>query len=118
MLGLERRDGPLVSDAYPDALARLWSALNAPHAGDVVVSLAPGYECVDWGGTSHVGGGSHGALAAGDSLGPLLLCGVEPGVAELREQWTLRDIAGLIEDHFGIGGAPELRVASMAEATR
>ena len=118
VLVLERRDGPLVSDAYPDALARLWSALNAPHAGDVVVSLAPGYECVDWGGTSHVGGGSHGALAAGDSLGPLLLCGVEPGVAELREQWTLRDIAGLIEDHFGIGGAPELRMAGMAEATR
>jgi hypothetical protein len=108
----------LTSDEYPDALARLWSALNAPHAGDVVVSLAPGHECVDWGGTSHAGGGSHGALSAGDSLGPLLLCGLEPGAAELREQWTLRDVAGLITDHFGLADGPEVRVASMAEATR
>jgi hypothetical protein len=118
VLGLERHDGRLTSDEYPDALARLWSALNAPHAGDVVVSLAPGHECVDWGGTSHAGGGSHGALSAGDSLGPLLLCGLEPGAAELREQWTLRDVAGLITDHFGLADGPEVRVASMAEATR
>ena len=116
VLGLERRDGRLTSDEYPDGLARLWSALNAPHAGDVVVSLAEGYECVDWGGTSHAGGGSHGALAAGDSLGPLLLCGLEPGTEELFEQWTLRDVAGLISEHFGIGDGPEMRVANMVEA--
>jgi type I phosphodiesterase/nucleotide pyrophosphatase len=118
VLGLQHRDGRLASDEYPDALARLWAALNAPQAGDVLVSLALGYECVDWGGTSHVGGASHGALAAGDSLGPLLLCGLEPGAAELRDQWTLRDVAGLVTDHFGLGEGPELRVASMAEAAR
>jgi hypothetical protein len=118
VLGIEPRDGRIRSADYPDGLERLWSTLNAPHAGDVVVSLSTGYECVDWGGTSHVGGGSHGALLAGDSLGPLVLCGLEPGVEELREQWTLRDVAGLVLDHFGIAEGPQLRAAGMAEATR
>jgi hypothetical protein len=118
VLGLERRDGRLTSPDYPDGLGRLWSALNAPHAGDVVVSLAPGYECVDWGGTSHAGGGSHGALSAGDSLGPLLFCGLEPGTAELRDQWMLRDVAGLITGHFGLDEGSELRVARTVDAIR
>ena len=118
VLGLGPRDGRIASADYPDALARLWSALNAPNAGDVIVSLRTGYECVDWGGTSHVGGGSHGALLAGDSLGPLLLCGFEPGTGDTREQWALRDVAGLVCDHFGIGGGPELRAADVAGAAR
>jgi predicted AlkP superfamily pyrophosphatase or phosphodiesterase len=61
-------DGRLSSETYPDPLARVWSALTAPHAGDFIVSLEPGFEAVDWGGVSHAGGGSHGALHAGDSL--------------------------------------------------
>ncbi len=117
-LGLERRDGRVTADDYPDGLSRLWSALRAPHAGDVMVSLRTGYECVDWGGTSHTGGGSHGALLAGDSLGPLVLCGFESGVGDTRDQWTLRDVAGLVTDHFGLGDGPELRVAGMAETRR
>src|SRR3954454_14426036 len=68
-------DGRLRSETYPDPLARVWSALSAPHAGDFIVSLSPGFEAVDWGGVSHAGGGSHGALHAGDSLGPLLFVG-------------------------------------------
>ena len=112
-LGLEHRDGRLDSQGYPDGLARLWSALRAPHAGDVLVSLRTGYECEDWGGASHAGGGSHGALLAGDSLGPLLLCGLEPGVEETRDMWTLRDVAGLVLDHFGVADGPELRAADV-----
>ena len=95
-------DGRLSSQAYPDPLARVWSALTAPHAGDFVVSLAPGFEAVDWGGVSHAGGGSHGALHAGDSLGPLLFVGCGPDSAEEREQWTLRDAAPVIREHFGV----------------
>jgi hypothetical protein len=94
-------DGRLSSDTYPDPLARVWSALTAPHAGDFVVSLAPGFEAVDWGGVSHAGGGSHGALHAGDSLGPLLFVGCGPSSAEERDQWTLRDVAPVIREHFG-----------------
>ncbi|HET9185426.1 MAG TPA: alkaline phosphatase family protein, partial [Solirubrobacterales bacterium] len=69
------RAGRLASENYPDPLARVWSALAAPHCGDFLVSLEPGFETVDWGGVSHAGGDSHGALHAGDSLGPLLFVG-------------------------------------------
>jgi hypothetical protein len=91
------------SQVYPDALARLWSALRAPYAGDLLISAAPGYELVDWGGVTHCPGGSHGALRADDSLAPLVLCGLEPGTEATREQWALCDVADLVLDHFGIG---------------
>ena len=115
-MGLERRDGRVESDRYPDALSRLWSALIAPHAGDILVSLAPGFECVDWGGTSHAGGASHGSLAAGDSLGPLVLCGFDPELVPDREQWALRDIAALVLGHFGVAGPEPGGVANPARA--
>jgi hypothetical protein len=95
-------DGRLRSETYPDPLARVWSALTAPHGGDFIVSLAPGFEAVDWGGVSHAGGGSHGALHAGDSLGPLLFVGCGPESAAEREQWTLRDVAPIVRKHFGV----------------
>ena len=59
VLEAEVEEGKLSSAAYPDPLARVWSALTAPHSGDFVVSLAPGFEVVDWGGVTHAGGGSH-----------------------------------------------------------
>jgi hypothetical protein len=97
-------DGRLRSEDYPDPLARVWSALTAPHSGDFVVSLAPGFEAVDWGGVTHAGGGSHGALHAGDSLGPLLFVGCGPDSADEKEQWTLRDVAPAVLEHFGLDG--------------
>ena len=51
---------------------------------------------------AHVGGGSHGSLFAGDSLSPLLHGGSRAGAGE-PEQWTLRDVAPLVLDHFGVG---------------
>jgi hypothetical protein len=119
-LAMEPRDGGLDDVVYPDGLTRLWSALAAPNAGDLLVSLKQGYECVDWGGATHIGGASHGALLAGDSLGPLVLCGLEPGVEEAREQWALRDIAALVLGHFGVSDdaderASEARAAIEAE---
>jgi hypothetical protein len=95
-------DGRLRSEEYPDPLARVYSALRSPHAGDFIVSLAPGYEAVDWGGVTHAGGGSHGALHRGDSLGPLLFVGCGPAGAAEREQWTLRDVAPAVLEHFGL----------------
>jgi Type I phosphodiesterase / nucleotide pyrophosphatase len=106
-LGAEVRDGRLESAAFPHALDRLWSALIAPHAGDVTASLSPGYECVDWGGATHAGGGSHGSLHAGDSLGPLLLVGLDPDSVPRREQWLLRDVADLVCTHFGVTAQQE-----------
>jgi hypothetical protein len=90
------------SPDYPDALSRLWSALTAPHAGDFIVSLTEGFEAVDWGGISHAGGGSHGSLLAGDSLGPLLFVGCGPDSPDARDQWTLRDVAPVVREHFGL----------------
>jgi hypothetical protein len=95
-------DGLLRSETFPDPLARVWLALNCPHGGDFVLSLAEGYEAVDWGGVTHAGGGSHGALHAGDSLGPLLFVGCGPKDASEREQWTLRDVAPAVLEHFGL----------------
>jgi hypothetical protein len=96
------RQGTFASDAYPDALGRIWSALTCPTAGDVLVSAAPGFEFVDWGGADHLGGGSHGSLHRGDSVGPLLWSGCGPETREEREQWTLRDVLPMVLDHFGL----------------
>jgi hypothetical protein len=94
--------GRLRSGSYPDPLARVWAALSSPHGGDFIVSLAPGFEAVDWGGVTHAGGGSHGSLHAGDSLGPLLFVGCGPSEAGEREQWTLCDVAPAVREHFGL----------------
>jgi hypothetical protein len=102
-LAAELGIGRFHSDEYPDGLSRLWSALTSPHAGDVLISAADGYECVDWGGVSHVGGGSHGALSREDSLGPLLFVGCGPQRPDKSPQWALRDIAPVILEHFGVG---------------
>jgi hypothetical protein len=102
VLEVEAGGGRLRSDEYPDPFARVFSALGSPHAGDFVLSLAPGYEAVDWGGVSHAGGGSHGSLHRGDSLGPLLFVGCGPRSADERDQWSLRDVAPAVLKHFGL----------------
>ena len=95
-------DGLLSTPSYPDALARVWSALTCANSGEVLLSATPGYEFIDWGRQAHVGGGSHGSLHASDSLGALILNGVSLPDPEPR-QWTIRDVAPLILDHFGAG---------------
>jgi hypothetical protein len=99
-LAAEVNDGRFISAAYPDALERIWSALWCPTAGDVLLSAAPGYEFVDWGGADHVGGGSHGSLHATDSLGALLWAETGPTTRDARDQWSLRDVAGMVREHF------------------
>ena len=94
-------DGVLLSPSYPDALARVWSALSCPNSGEVLLSAAPGYEFMDWGRQAHVGGGSHGSLHASDSLGALVLHGVALADPE-PAQWTIRDVAPLVLAHFGL----------------
>jgi predicted AlkP superfamily pyrophosphatase or phosphodiesterase len=98
----EVQDGRFLCSEYPDALERIWSSLNCPKAGDVLLSASPGYEFVDWGGADHVGGGSHGSLHRTDSLGALLWCGTGPASTNARERWSLRDVAPMVREHFGI----------------
>ncbi len=102
VLEAQIEEGRLRSEVYPDPLARVWSALTGPHAGDFVLSLAEGYEAVDWGGVTHAGGGSHGSLRAGDSLGPLLFVGCGPDSPDERDQWALRDVVPVVLEHFGL----------------
>jgi hypothetical protein len=99
-LGLDVADGRVDSGSYPDGLARLWSALCSPTTGDVLLSAGGGYEFVDWGGVAHVGGGSHGSLHRGDSLGALVMAGVD---APARDHWSIEDVTPAILDHFGMG---------------
>jgi hypothetical protein len=101
------RDELLAAPDYPDALARVWSALLCPTSGEVLLSAAPGYEFLDWGGQAHVGGGSHGSLHAEDSLGALVACGLaEPTPptldGEIPAQWAIRDVAPLVRSHFAL----------------
>jgi hypothetical protein len=102
VLALQRAHGGVWSDEYPDALARAWSAVMCPTSGDLLVSAGSGYEFTDWGGADHVGGGSHGSLHRSDSLGVLLWCGTGPDRREARPQWTLRDVAPMVRQHFGL----------------
>jgi hypothetical protein len=103
VLRAELQDGRFLTTEYPDALARIWSALHCPNSGDVLLSASPGYEFVDWGGADHIGGGSHGSLHRTDSLGALLWCGTGPPARDVRDQWSLRDVTPMILDHFGLG---------------
>ena len=92
-------DGVFRSDTYPDALARVWAALECPTSGDILLSAAPGAEFADWGGADHIGGGSHGSLHRSDSRGALIMTGFE--VPE-REQWSIRDVTPLVLEHFQV----------------
>jgi hypothetical protein len=97
-------DDRLLTPEHPDALARVWAALTCPTSGDVLLSATPGAEFADWGGQAHVGGGSHGSLRGEDSLGALLLTGVEPPVPA-HDQWAIADVASIVAAHFGVPSA-------------
>jgi hypothetical protein len=101
-LSLTVADGRVTSASYPDSLERIWSALWCPNAGDVLASAGGGYEFTDWGGVAHVGGGSHGSLHRGDSLGVLLFAGTGPSKADAPDLWRIRDVTPMALDHFSV----------------
>jgi predicted AlkP superfamily pyrophosphatase or phosphodiesterase len=88
------RDGPLFD--YPDGGVRAWSALHNPHAGDVIVSAAPGVEFADLAGRHHAGGGSHGSLRRGDSEVPMLTIGFD------AVPQSIVDVTPSVLRHFGV----------------
>jgi hypothetical protein len=100
-LDLVVEDGSVSSPIYPDPMGRLWSSLTCANSGDVLISVMPGYEFVDWGGTDHVGGGSHGSLHRGDSLGVLIFAGTGHGT-DHRRQWSIEDVTPMVLDHFQV----------------
>jgi hypothetical protein len=92
----------------PDALERAWAALHNPNAGDLLVSAGEGVEFTDLAGRSHLGGGSHGALAAADSEVPLLTIGLN-GTPR-----SITDLAPLALEHFGV--EPPAYIRALAHA--
>jgi hypothetical protein len=74
-LGLEVSGSGVESVDYPNALERIAGALDADDSGEVWVTARPGCEFAAPGGKPHVGGGSHGALHALDSLSPVIATG-------------------------------------------
>ncbi len=95
---------------HPDAVARATAAVRCRNAGDVVVSAAAGWEFEDLGGRHHRGGGSHGSLAAADSLVPVIMVGVE-GTAAIPP--SVVDVGPAVLGHFGVG-APAYAVRRAA----
>jgi hypothetical protein len=91
-----RTGGDLGLLPQPDALERAWAALQNANAGELIVSAAPGFEFADLAGRTHLGGGSHGALAAPDSEVPLLTVGVDAAPRGIT------DLAPLALRHFGV----------------
>lgn len=102
LLALSTVDTQVSSPLYPDALGRLWQALECPGAGDYLLSAAPGYEFADWGGADHVGGGSHGSLQYGDSLGALIASGVNSRRRHGAGPWSVGDVFGVVLEHFSL----------------
>jgi hypothetical protein len=88
--------GDLTLLPQPDALERAWAALRNPNAGELLVSASEGVEFDDLGGRSHLGGGSHGALAAADSEVPLLTVGLDAAPR------SITDLAAIALEHFGV----------------
>ena len=82
----------------PDALERSWCALANPNAGELIVSPPAGVELTDLAGRSHLGGGSHGSLDAGDSEVPMLTVGIDAPVPR-----RIVDLKQLALAQFGVG---------------
>jgi hypothetical protein len=101
-------DGDATVLDHPDGLARAWAALRNPNAGDVLVSAAAGWEFVDLGGSSHVGGGSHGSLSAGDSEVPMLAVGVDTVPAGIT------GVMPTVLAHFGVEAPASIRPLARA----
>jgi hypothetical protein len=98
-LQLERDGRTAESREYPNAFERIAGVLDARNSGELWLTAQPGCEFEVPGGAAHVGGGSHGALHALDSLSPVIVAG-----ATRRLPRTMRsvDIAPLCMEILGI----------------
>jgi hypothetical protein len=99
-LGLQVSGGCVESQDYPNALERIAGALDADDSGEVWLTAKPGCEFAAPGSGPHVGGGSHGALHALDSLSPVIAAGPVRLPGAMRSV----DLASLCLELMGIDG--------------
>jgi hypothetical protein len=120
-LQLEYDRDAIDSRDYPNAFERIAGVLDGRNAGEIWVTAAPGCEFEVQGGDAHVGGGSHGALHALDSLSPVIVGGPKR-IAQLPRVMRSIDIAPLcmralgLEMRYAVGDArPGRRASSVDE---
>ena len=99
-LQLDVDEGIVRSVEYPNPLERIAGALDVSDSGDVWLTAQPGSEFNVRGGHAHVGGGSHGALHALDSLSVALVGG--PASPSLPASMRSVDIAPLCMEWLGL----------------
>jgi hypothetical protein len=100
-LGFEQ-DGEMVEFAeYPNAFERIAGVLDLDQSGELWVTARPGSEFEVPGGKAHVGGASHGALHALDSLSPVIIAG-GPARPRLPAHMRSVDIAPLCMQLLGL----------------
>jgi hypothetical protein len=90
----------LESGEYPNALERIAGVLDAPNSGDIWLTAEPGCEFEVSGGKAHVGGASHGALHALDSLSPVIIAGARAPM--LPRHMRSVDIAPICMELLGL----------------
>ncbi len=94
-------DGAFVdSTEYPNAFERIAGILDAPNSGQLWLNAKPGCEFEAPGGKAHVGGGSHGALHALDSLSITVVGGAN--APRLPRVMRSVDIAPLCMELLGL----------------
>jgi hypothetical protein len=100
-VGMERHDGRIDFEQYPNAFERIAGALDLDQSGELWVTARPGCEFEVPGGQAHIGGASHGALHALDSLSPVILAGA--GIhLRLPRHFRSVDLAPLCMDLLGL----------------
>lgn len=77
ILDISVQNGQVGYGVYPDALARLYSALHSHSGNYLIVDAKPGYEFAGEGTPTHPGGAAHGSLHEKDSLVPMIVTGKE-----------------------------------------
>lgn len=101
VLDVRQEGRSLVFGDYPNAFERLAGVLDLDQSGEIWTTAKPGREFEVPGGKAHVGGASHGALHALDSLSPVIMAG---GAAPRRLPRAMRsvDIAPMCMEILGI----------------
>ena len=69
------KNGEIIYQDYPDALARLYGALHSQEGRVIIVDAKPSYEFIEKDSHDHAGGGAHGSLHQVDSLVPIIIAG-------------------------------------------
>lgn len=100
-LTLEQEGRTIRFTDYPNAFERIAGALDLEQSGEIWCTAKAGCEFEVPGGEAHLGGASHGALHALDSLSPVIVAGA--GVRDvLPRDMRLVDIAPLCMHLLGV----------------